>query len=250
MSKRQRPSAWEIAKFASKNRTPFSKGGMGWGHKKSKVVPGFTRTAGPFKRAFLADPRRALTMGAPPEKKYWDLGFGVNPTNAGQIDGPLIGIAQGTTEQQRIGGKINLVNFNIHGQVIGVQQVGAAVLPDVTRFMVVLDKQANGALPVVTDILKTAQINKFMNLDNVDRFQILKEKWITNDVLAWVATPFESIGQIKNFKINLKMNIPIHFSSTLGAITEFKSNNIICLYINSNGQSVVNYTSRAKFTDA
>lgn len=248
--KRQRPSAWEIAKFASKNRTPYSKGGKGWGVKHPKVVPGFTRTAGPYARAYKANPSRALTMGAPPEKKYLDTtATAVNAPTTGVIQAVFTVIPQGTTEITRVGGKITVTNFNVRGNFsLTTTALSGTPNNDVVRMILFIDKQTNGAAPAVTDILKSANGQAYMNLDNVDRFQILKDKMIKVGFTASGSTNL--VGDLVPWKINKKMNLPIHYSSTTGAITEVKSNNIYMLFTSWQGVVNFNYYARVKFTDA
>lgn len=249
MPKRNRPSAWAIAKAAAQMRKPYSKGGSGWGNKRARVVPGFTRTAGPYKRALLGRPGgRTLTLGGQIEKKYLDTGIGyATATTTGTVVSSLLAIPQGTTEVTRVGGKINVCNINMRGQVRGLTATG---VPGAVRWMLILDKQCNGAAPAVTDILTSAAINSFLNMDNVDRFQVLKDKMIVNNFGAISPTPLWYLNTVL-VKCNYKCNIPIHYSSTTGAIAEIKSNNLIWLIISERSSSVeYGLTARIKFTDA
>lgn len=244
--KRKRPSAWDVAKFAASTRVPFSHK-KGQAFKKAKIVPGFTRVGGPFARAFKANPSRAL-MG-PLEKKYLDVTTTtVSPiTTAGAIVSTFTIIAQGTTEVTRVGGKITVTNFNIRGNISGLSQAAGQV-GDIVRIIVFVDKQTNGAAPAVTDLLKTANIYSYLNMDNVDRFQVLKDKFVSINQTGILAAT--SVYENKVFKVNKKLNMPIHYASTTGAITEVKSNNIYLLHISLTGESQISYSARTKFTDA
>jgi len=252
MNKRKRPSAWDIAKLAGIARVPWSKGGRGgstqaW--KKQKVIPGFTRTGGAFARALNGRPG-VKTLGGQIEKKYLDTAIGYSTAAiAGAVNATaILAIAQGTTEVTRVGGKINVCNINIRGQVRGL---GATATPGAFRWILFVDKQCNGAAPAVTDILTTATINSFLNMDNVERFQILKDKMVINNVSGVYTTTPVYFAETKMIKAAVKCNIPIHYSSTTGAIAEIKSNNIGMLFISEKASSVeYGVTVRVKFTDA
>lgn len=249
MPKRGRPSAWAIAKAAASMRTPYSKGGRGWGNKRArfatKVVPGFTRVGGPYKRALLG---RAQTLGGTIEKKYLDSVFtATTATTAGyMIAATLLTIPQGTTEVTRVGGKINITNVNIRGVLEG--PVGLANVPDQVRVILFWDKQCNGAQPVVTDLLKTANYLSYLNMDNVERFQIIKDKLYMVDVVGWDGT--NALYKQLPLKVNYKCNVPIHYSSTTGAVAEIKSNNLGILFISQLGKASFAFNCRVKFTDA
>lgn len=249
MPKRNRPSAWAIAKAAQQMRKPYSKGGKGWGNKRAKVmvVPGFTRTGGPYKRALMGRPG-GITLGGTIEKKYYDTGYSATFSSAGAIISDLLAIAQGTTEVTRVGGKINVTNFNLRGRIDGLQTSGT--VSNTLRVILFWDKQTNGAAPAVTDVLKQAGVNEYMNMDNVDRFQIIKDKFIVSNLNAAFVTPVY-FADSKILKFNYKCSVPIHYSSTTGAIAEIKSNNL-CLLLISDTSASHNYTFRVrtKFTDA
>ncbi len=48
--------------------------------------------------------------------------------------------------------------------------------PNITRYMVLYDKQTNGAAPVIADILETTRVEGHFNMDNRQRFEILLDK--------------------------------------------------------------------------
>ena len=110
------------------------------------------------------------------------------------------------------------------------------------RIVLVLDKQANGALATPSDVFETTaaattDIFAFQNMDNVDRFKIIKDKKITLDPVGFGIVGTSSAICTKNFKISHKCNTEIVYSSTTGALTEVRSNNYI-LFISSNSNAV------------
>jgi hypothetical protein len=190
------------------------------------------------------------------EKKYLDSVFAAAsiPT-AGGFSTSWNLIPQGTTKNTRIGNKCTVVNINAHGQLTLLTQAAASVVGDKVRWLVFVDKQANGAVPAaISDLLQTmpgatTDVNSFRNMDNVDRFVILKDKtYVLNQ-----ATQSGSLGSnvtTRELKFNKKCQIPLEFSSTTGAITEIRSNNIMCLLI-SLGNNLTQFalTVRVKFSD-
>lgn len=190
------------------------------------------------------------------EKKYFDTVFAAAPVPAaGAYSVSLNLIPQGTTKNSRIGNKCTVVNLNIHGQLTLLTQAADSVVGDKVRFIVFIDKQANGAVPAsVADILQTmpgatTDVNSFRNLDNVERFIILKDKTYTLNQ----STQSGALGSnvvVREIKMNKKCAVPLEFSSTTGAITEIRSNNIMWMAISlGNNTTNIALTSRVKFSD-
>ncbi len=194
------------------------------------------------------------------EKKYHDVALshaaasaqGTIGADAGPQAGTILAIAQGTAEQQRIGRKITITNINIRGNF--TLPPGATFSSDMGRLIIYLDKQCNGATAAVTDIIKTNTVNEcyrdFLNLSNSGRFVILQDLYFTMNSSCNDAT-INQFGEInKTHKYNKRCSIPIEYSSTAGAITEIKSNNICTLFVNHNAQ--IEYTAdvRIRFTDS
>lgn len=202
------------------------------------VVPGYTRTVGAFARS---------RPGAI-EKKYFETAIvSTTDMSAGIIVPSLNLVPQGTTDKTRIGNKINVVNLNMNFHFSQDDQTTLFFGNGPLRMIVYHDKQANGAAAVVTDILTTASILSFRNMDQVERFTILSDKLLNSpEVTANVAHTSNSVMYKRWAK---KMNIPIHFSSTTGAITELKSSNIGVLLIAA--VSTTNWTAncRIKYLD-
>jgi len=125
-----------------------------------------------------------------------------------------------------------------------------AYLTGMLRVIVYVDKQANGAAAAITDIVKTAALASFRNMDQVDRFDILMDKVFK--IGSGGTNALHTDEGKKYWKINKKCNYPVHFSSTTGAITELKSNNIGILYLAdvANVNAAVASVCRVKFVDA
>lgn len=148
----------------------------------------------------------------------------------------LLTIPQGTTEIQRIGRKCTIKSISIryHGFLQnGSVQNGH----DQIRVMLVLDKQTNGDAFNATDLLETDEMDQYRNLANSSRFTILWDKWLTLNYTAagGNGTDIESMSWGEWHRYHKKLNIPIEYNSTVGAITEIKTNNLLLVEISENG---------------
>lgn len=203
------------------------------------VVAGYTRNAGAYARSI---PIRST------EKKYFDTSLAdTSDHSAGIVLPSLCLLPQGTTDQKRIGNKVTIRNINLHLSG-SLDDQGTGVFSDgCYRVIVFIDKQCNGAAAAVTDILNTANISSFRNMDQVDRFTILKDKMY---VLPCRSTNvLHTISPLIRVNWSKKCNIPVHFSSTTGAITEIRSNNIGILFISNTVNENTGGIARIKFTD-
>ncbi len=187
------------------------------------------------------------------ELKFFDLDIDDTAIdNAGTIVADSINeIPQGTGEQARIGRKCTIRSINWRFEVRLPTQTGGATASDVARIILYLDKQANGATAAVTDILESANYQSFNNLANKGRFRTLMDR--TYDLVAQAGGgdgTTEDYGQvIISDTLFKKVNIPIEFSSTAGAITEIRSNNIGLLTISRTGVAAFASKIRLRFTD-
>lgn len=212
----------------------------------------FTYKNQPFKKPrTIIDRKRVVPVSSLGiEKKFFDSDItSVAAINTGTIFNSLCLVPQGTTDQTRVGNKITIRNINLKC-FAGLDDQGTAVFATGNlRVILFVDKQTNGATAAVTDILKTASISSFRNMDQVDRFQILKDK--VYNLPCRSANALHTDQGTRQWTMSAKCNIPVHFSSTTGAITELRSNNVGILYISD--ISLVNAaspgTARIKFTD-
>jgi len=213
-------------------------GYAGYVSPKALVVPGYTRTAGRFARA-----NNNL------EKKYLDSGLGSSGiSTTGTFVSTVIPVVQGTTDQTRIGNKITVKNFSIRCAMSMDDQTTGVIVDGHIRVIVYIDKQANGATAATTDILTTAALSSYRNMDTVDRFVILKDKWMQYKVTATNAL-HTGQGSGQWWKWSKKLNLPVHYAGTTGAITEIKSNNIGVLFISDLSTLNMSMNCRTKFLD-
>nr|WAE42219.1 MAG: capsid protein [Cressdnaviricota sp.] len=92
-------------------------------------------------------------------------------------------LESGSSSFQRIGRKIEMKSLQIKGMLNGIGANSQGLISS-GRILIVYDRQTNGALPVYADVIKsqtqvsgtTQSLNfDFINLDNRDRFQIIRD---------------------------------------------------------------------------
>lgn len=188
-------------------------------------APGLVRSAGNYGR-YGASARAA---GLQPELKYFDteLAFSFDNTLEVPATGQLCLIPQGDTESTR-DGRIAWIK-SIQISMFATCSPGAtANMANYACMWLVLDTQANGAAAGATDVFTSATTALAMlNLNNSGRFRILKKWRIPFNGTAGVTTAYCS--QVRQVDYYKKCNIKIDWSSTTGAITEIRSNNIFLM---------------------
>lgn len=222
------------------------------------VVPGFTRSAGAY--------MRYQPSGA--ELKWRDDDFGIvnMPVGYAAVIDPIANIAQGTEPFQRIGRQVVIRKIDVKIQ-LQAQWVFSAAQPFPAacsyRVDLVLDKQANGALPVPADIYDSAIVgqaatNRWLNLYNSDRFVVLK-RWEgdlnppsfgTNGGAA-----FANVYTQRDLKLSKNCAVKMEFSGVTGANAEIRSNNLLMVYSYESNQpancqfNVITADTRLRFSD-
>jgi len=204
-------------------------------------TPGVNRTGGFYGRF----------AGRGAELKFFDTAtsFNIDQTAEVPASGQLNLIPQGVTESTRVGRKCIL--RSIMGRWDLAYSPGAAAVGATTAAVyLVLDKQANGAAATFADVFGgTLATQGLHNLSNSQRFVVLK-KWVwTFNTGAGVTTAYNSV--VKHVDWFKKCNIPLEFSSTTGAITELRSNNVFLLAGAYNTDDVVGVSGnvRVRFSD-
>lgn len=187
------------------------------------------------------------------EKKFFDTALAFNFDATGEVPatGQLVLIPQGVTEQSRVGRAcvVKSLQLRIHA---GFAPGAAATASTNCWIYVVQDTQANGAAAAITDVLTTNNIaTALLNLDNSQRFKILKKLKMTFNPGAGVTTAYNNVNVDK--ECYMKLNVPMDYSSTTGAITEIRSNNIFLLAgsdTTSDDTVTLDGNCRVRFTDS
>lgn len=185
----------------------------------AKASAGYTRTSGYYGRF----------AGRNAELKFFDttLSFNIDQTGEVPATGQLVLIPQGVTESTRVGRKCVIKSIYIKATMSFAP--GAGTTTAGTGCMVLVqDTQCNGAAAAVTDVYTGTNIPVAMhNLSNSQRFKVLKVFKYSFNPQAGVSTAWANIT--RNFSYYKKCNIPLEFSSTTGAITEIRSNNLFLI---------------------
>lgn len=221
-----------------------------------------------FKRKEPATKKKTKRVFAKPyrgnlailEKKFFDVVSAADePLPA--TGGPM-GTTLGTPGLSLNAVDVGIKPFQMVGRKITIKSIEARFMlaledtpsaSNVYRLFLVLDKQFNGAQPTWTDIIRQSTAFGMRELDNQNRFQIIKE-WNGNldaQIINVMTSNSEPVKQY--FHWYKKCNIDIEFAEQAGGNrtqTEIKSNNLSVWGASDSG--VVNYqgTWRIRFTDA
>jgi len=204
--------------------------------------------------------------GSSYEKKFWDTPVLLHSNaTVGEFVPTLTGIQQNTNPFGRIGRKITVTNVNGHFKLTSGTSATTAAAGQY-RIILGIDKQANGAAPLITDILSDLSAvpppgtgpalspNSFRNMFNVERFVILKDKLITLNRQAQSTTAGESYEGSRILKLSWKGAVPVLFNSDGYTVSDITSNNFfMCMLANSTGgggaDEELRGIVRVKYTD-
>ncbi len=213
----------------------------------SRFKKGYDRVSGFYGRFGRSAGARGV------ERKFFDTAISFTADSTGEVPatGQLTLIPQGVTESTRVGRKAFIHSINGHGKM--TLSPGAAANGSASVFMyLILDKQANGAAAGVTDVFTGTGLSTALhNLVNSQRFIVLKKWNLAFNAGAGVTTAYNTTVKLWTLYKRFK-SLPIEYSSTTGAITEIKSNNLF-LMAGTGGLTddlvSINGTIRLRFTD-
>jgi len=185
------------------------------------------------------------------EQKFFDttLSFAFDATGEVPATGQLCLIPQGVTESTRVGRKCLLKSIYIKGS-LAYSPTTSAAAASTSYLYLILDKQTNGAAAGASDVfMGTSFQTALRNLSNSSRFRILK-MWVMDfNSTAGVSTAYNSVR--KHIDYYRKLNIPLEFSSTMGALTEIRSNNLFLMAGMTGADDLISMDGvcRLRFTD-
>lgn len=190
----------------------------------------------------LTNPKTGPT---PPELKFVDVAGSIGVVVASQwseLDF-LNPINTGTTASQRIGRRLQMKSLLFRWNA-------STVISNLSlRILIVYDKEPNGLLPLITDVIEADNYNSPMNLSNSNRFVILADE--IHDVNTFTPNSNTSMRSGKIFK---KLNLPCGFNalSTLDVTSITQGAIFAMCAIPSNAGSAgigIGYFSRIRYTD-
>ena len=186
-----------------------------------------------------------------PELKYYDTAdtSATAVATAGIIrnDSLVDGITQGSGPSGRLGNRILVkkVLFNYSGHITSTATPGDAC--DILRFMIVQDKQCNGSAATVGEVLESANMNSFNDLETSSRFKILYNKFHVMNTFGAYST--QNSRSYIHFQGAIDCNIPVQFSASTGAVGDVSTNNIFVLAISENGEAIIDGQLRVRYLD-
>ncbi len=180
---------------------------------------------------------RKFTQRLQPERKFRDID--ITPVNLADTGAfltganALLGLAQGITDNTRIGRKISLTSIHIKGRIIWNPTIADQV--NRCRLMIVLDTQANGAVPAaVTSLLTTANIDSYRNLLTGRRFKVLSDKTYVFNPLGTAETVVSATQQINlNFTKTWKKPLKVTYNNIGATITALQNYNVFVMGISA-----------------
>lgn len=182
------------------------------------------------------------------EVGYADVAFAVYPFNTTGSITLINTVAQGAGISQRIGKKWMMTSLQHRGAAVA----GTTATVNDIVMMIVYDKRPTGALPAVTDILKSADSYGMNNDDNVpNRFMILK-RWHTQ-LIGNSTTPATGL-EIIDSDFYMPMRLPVVNKAVgTGAIGDIEEGALYLVCVGSaaagTAAASLNATFRVRFID-
>ncbi len=162
-------------------------------------------------------------------------------------------IAQGDNQNQREGRKVRIKSIAWRGRINLVSSTVPAEGTDIVRLMAVHDKQANKALPLITDYLEVASTESFKNLENSGRFRTIWDKTfeincngISGDGTTSDTAPTEIFFE---YYKNVDIEIIYDDVASTGVIGTINSNNIVMIVMSELANAGITSELRARYTD-
>lgn len=177
--------------------------------------------------------------------RYWNVEFKKHQVtladtaigNDGAEITQLNNIAVGTGYAERIGHSIKVTSLFARGTLSKHASATATSI----RVMLVMDSQTNQAIYTITDLLESAGIHTYRNIDNTSRFKILADRKYIVDT----TTPK------RFFSIRKKVNQHIRFDNSTSAIADITqcSYSIVMISSEATNEPTVYMNFRLRFVD-
>lgn len=202
--------------------------------------------------------RERLTAPAP-EMKHFDTALAATTINtSGLVTSASINlIPRGTSADERIGRQVTVRKIMVRGSIELRAQEDPAQTANKFRVVLYLDKQANGTAATWLDVMQSADIDSFRELENNKRFRILHDKFHTLNVggggqnSAGTKTWAEVYRHVEMY---VDCNIKLEFGDTATpTIADMRSGNIGIMVIAREPQTTntprIEYITRLRYTD-
>jgi len=163
------------------------------------------------------------------ELKVFDTALAFNFDATGEIPatGQLCFIQTGDTLNNRDGAVVEVKSLQIRGTITFTPAAAATAAALITLY-VMLDKQANGAAPAVTDVLTGTNLNNDLpNVPNQYRFKTVRRFQYAMTSPAGVTTAFNNVTIGVDEYIQFKKPIQLRYTASAGAITDLASKQLV-----------------------
>jgi hypothetical protein len=174
------------------------------------------------------------------------------PTSSGRVD-PLqcFNITQGTGDGNRTGNFVKVTHVWIRWNTSLPVGTPSALF----RLIVFRDRQTNGSIPAVTDVIESATgggaagyNDDFVKLVGGDRFTILSDKWFAvNSSLG--ASDATSGSHYSAWTQRISGDQTVHYKANAGAITDIVSGETFCLSYCNQAAGIIQGQAQIEFLD-
>lgn len=222
---------------------------------KRKRVDDSKRMVKRYRPQFMGRPslaRRITYNVGSKEMKFNDLEI-TSPAAVGLFSAvtsatPINLIAQGTDYNQRIGRIINLQSLEFS---YDIRCDYAANAYTTTKIVLFYDKQTNGSSPVYSDVYYNTSIHSRKNVNNEDRFQILHEEVIGQQMGESGSLPQSTWNAIVRRKGYIRLNgMKTMFSGTTAITANLDSGGLFLVAVNdNNAHSFIQGVFRVRYYD-
>lgn len=172
-------------------------------------------------------------------------------TTASSANITFIGsIQNGTADNQRTGRKIRVKSLQVHGRAYNLSTAAA----NKCCIMVIWDQKPKGVIPAMTDILQGSTSLDFPNVENTQRFTVLKRLDFTLlGNTASLANVTSMTERHIDFYVNLGGRIVTYGTSGTGAIGDIEEGAIYIVTVGSSASGTnaadFGYYCRLRFWD-
>lgn len=176
----------------------------------------------------------------------------------------LNGTITGANFVNRIGSKISMLNLHLRGIINGDSTVTKP--EEMLRILIVYDRQTNKLAPILSDVLQnrdnantpTTTVSSEVNLDNRDRFVILRDLQVMTPYQQWTANALNSEGGVSTqnalcinefIKLNGMVTTYSNVANT-GLVGDITTGSIIMFLIGTASDAWgFDWSSRLRFSD-
>lgn len=161
-------------------------------------------------------------------------------------------LEEGASFYNRVGRRIKMKDVTIDASFGPTGTVGTQNVPEIIRVFVVYDKQSNGALPALSDILldynaggtTSTTMLSHLNLNNRDRFLILADERHVLPPVATTTGPAYTYGSVPStskdwrFTRHIKLRgLESHYKASAGTIGDLATGSLFLFWISGYGTS-------------